>query len=341
MSPLLSLIIAATSLAAGAVFFWPDSGLFWKWRRGLRSTERVLIEDALKHLYDQEYKEMPSTLQSVAGALSISSDQAARLLDRLSAMGLVVHPAERFELTSEGRSYALRMIRVHRLWERYLADETGVQATEWHRQAEKLEHHVSEAEEESLAASLGHPSFDPHGDPIPTAAGALPPRKGQPLTVMPEGELAQVIHIEDEPRAIYTQLLAHGLQPGVKIRILEKEPERIHFIADGEEGVLAPMVAANVSVVPLPKEQKMEGPFDSLATLKVGEKAEVIGISNSCRGLQRRRLMDLGMVPGTVVSADMQSWSGDPTAYSVRGATIALRRNQAAMIHIRRLAKSR
>lgn len=340
MSPLLSLIIAVASLAAGAVFFWPDTGLFWKWRRGLRSTERVLIEDALKHLYDQEYKEMPSTLQSVAGALSISSDQAARLLYRLSAMGLVVHPGEGFELTSEGRSYALRMIRVHRLWERYLADETGVQATEWHLKAEKLEHRVSEAEEEALAASLGYPSFDPHGDPIPTAAGSLPPRKGQPLTVMPEGELAQVIHIEDEPRAIYTQLLAHGLQPGVKIRILEKEPERIHFIADGEEGVLAPMVAANVSVVPLPKEQKMEGPFDSLATLKVGGKAEVIGISNTCRGLQRRRLMDLGMVPGTVVSADMRSWSGDPTAYTIRGATIALRRNQAAMIHIRRLQEA-
>jgi DtxR family Mn-dependent transcriptional regulator len=340
MSPLWSLIIALASLAAGAIFFWPDAGWFWKWRRGLRSTERVLIEDALKHFYDQEYKEMPSTLQSVAGALSISSDQATRLLDRLSAMGLVVHPGEGFELTSEGRSYALRMIRVHRLWERYLADETGVQATEWHLKAEKLEHRVSEAEEEALAASLGHPSFDPHGDPIPTAAGALPPRKGQPLTVMPEGELAQVIHIEDEPRAIYTQLLAHGLQPGVKIRILEKEPERIHFIADGEEGVLAPMVAANVSVVPLPKEQKMEGPFDSLATLRVGEKAEVIGISNLCRGLQRRRLMDLGMVPGTVVSADIRSWSGDPTAYSVRGASIALRRNQAAMIHIRRLQEA-
>lgn len=336
-SPLFSLMIAVGLLAIGALFFWPDAGWFWKWRRGLRSTERVLIEDALKHLYDQEYREMPCTVQSVAGVLSISADQAARFLARLSAMGLVVHPGEGFELTSEGRSYALRMIRVHRLWERYLADETGVQATDWHRQAEKMEHHVSAVEEEALAASLGNPSVDPHGDPIPTAAGALPPRKGQPLTMMPEGELAQVVHIEDEPRAIYTQLLAQGLQPGVKIRILEKEPERIHFIADGEEGVLAPMVAANVSVLPLPKEQKMEGPFDSLATLKVGEKAEVIGISKSCRGLQRRRLMDLGIVPGTIVSAETASWSGDPVAYNVRGATIALRKNQAAHIHIKKL----
>ena len=63
---------------------------------------------------------------------------------------------EGFELTNEGRSYALRMIRVHRLWERYLADETGLAETEWHRRAEKLEHNMTEQEAEALAASAGH-----------------------------------------------------------------------------------------------------------------------------------------------------------------------------------------
>ncbi|MFQ5865134.1 MAG: FeoA domain-containing protein [bacterium] len=340
MNPLTSLVIATLTVTMISFIFWPKGGLFWKWQRGMRNTQRVLIEDALKHLYDQEYKALRSTLQSISGILSISGDQAAKLMARLESLGLVKAHGEGFELTSEGRSYALRMIRIHRLWERYLADETSVAETEWHTKAEILEHKMTEKETEALAASVGHPSYDPHGDPIPTPAGAMPPKKGQALTDLAEGELAQIIHIEDEPSAIYAQLVAEGLHPGMQIRISKKTPQRLIFIADGEEIVLAPVVAANVTVKSLPKEQKMAGPYDTLVSLDFGEKAEVIGISNACRGQQRRRLMDLGVIPGTVVSVEMRSASGDPTAYSIRGATIALRKTQAEMIHIRRIKEA-
>jgi len=98
-------------------------------------------------------------------------------------------------------------------------------------------------------------------------------------------------------------------------------------------------MAANITVEPLPQESEEAAP-DSLSTLKVGERAEVLRLSPACRGQQRRRLMDLGIVPGTVISVEMRSPAGDPRAYNIRGATIALRKNQAELIHIRRLKEA-
>ncbi|RMF60522.1 MAG: hypothetical protein D6743_14835, partial [Calditrichaeota bacterium] len=292
-------------------------------------------------LYDQEYKGITCTLQSLAGVLAVSGEEAARLMARLAALGLVAAKGEGFQLTAEGRKEALRMIRIHRLWERYLADETGIAETEWHKQAERLEHNMTDEEMEELAARAGYPSYDPHGDPIPTRSGKLPPKKGQPLTDLEEGELAQIIHIEDEPDAIYAQLVAENLHPGMRVRMLERTPERLTLTAQGEEVVLAPVVAANVTVVPLPKDLELvEEPHETLASLQPGERGEVVAIARSYRGQQRRRLMDLGVIPGTVITVEMRSASGDPTAYNIRGATIALRRSQAEKIYIRRIEES-
>lgn len=340
MSEITSIVLIAPGILAAAFFLWPKTGLFWKWRRGRRVNVRVLMEDALKHLYDQEYKELKCTLQSAAGALSITTDEAAKLLARLEAIKLVASRDEGFRLTTEGRSYALRIIRIHRLWERYLADETGLSATEWHREAEKQEHILTGADADELAAKMGDPIYDPHGDPIPTASGKLPPKKGKPLTDLAEGEFGSIIHLEDEPSTIFAQLAAEGLNPGMQIRVLEKTPKRIHFIADGEEIVLAPVVAANVTITPLLKEEVTDGPHDSLTSLNIGEAGKVTRISRACRGQQRRRLMDLGVLPGTVITAKMRSAGGDPTAYDIRGATIGLRNEQAEMIHIRRIEET-
>jgi DtxR family Mn-dependent transcriptional regulator len=337
IGPLAYLIITALVVLLATLVFWPRYGLFWQWKRGFRSTQRVLLEDALKHLYDQEYNGVKSTLQSVSGALEVASEQALQLLARLEAMGLIKSRDEGVTLTPEGRSYALRMIRIHRLWERYLADQTGLVETQWHVKAEKLEHNMSEIDVQLLAERAGHASYDPHGDPIPTPAGDLPPKKGQPLTDLGEGEHAKIIHLEDEPGAIYAQLIAEGLYPGMRIRVLQKTAQRISFVAEGDEIILAPVLATNVSVETVPVERPDEyvKSHDSLASLELGESGEVTAISTLCRGQQRRRIMDLGVIPGTIISAEMRSPSGDPTAYQIRGATIALRKSQAEMIHIK------
>ncbi len=331
-----ALVVALVLLFAAGAVFWPERGFAAYWRRLRHNAKRILIEDALKHLYDCEYKKLVCTHQSLSGALGISGDDAAQVLVKLESLGLLQHRGDRFLLTGEGRTYALRIIRVHRLWERYLADETGMRETEWHSEAERAEHRLTLAEADELSAQMGHPRYDPHGDPIPTAAGELPTQRGYSLLSLPVGEIARIVHIEDEPATVYAQLAAQGLHPGVSVRMTEVSADRIRFEADGVENVLAPVVAGNVTVVPLPAETPIPGPHESLADLGPGEAARVVGISRACRGQQRRRLMDLGVVPGTCITAEMRSASGDPTAYLIRGATIAVRRQQARLIHINR-----
>ncbi len=336
--PAFALTLGIAFAVAAVLLFWPDRGLLWRWLRGLRATERVLIEDALKHLFDFEYKQRIANLQSLSGALSVSGNRAADLLRRLQEQELVALEGGGYRLTPEGRKYALRVVRIHRLWERYLAEETGLGPDAWHPEAEIREHTISQEEAEALSASLGHPRFDPHGDPIPTAGGDIVPLEGRPLTELEVGELAEIVHVEDEPDAVYAQLVAEGLYPGMRVRVNEIGPQRIAFEADAEEHVLAPVLAANLSVLPLPKEEEMQGPFARLSALDLGDSGKVVALSPVLRGPERRRMLDLGLIPGTEVTAEIRSPGGDPTGYRIRGAVIALRREQADHVRVEQVA---
>ncbi len=300
-----------------------------------KSTERILSEDALKHIYKCEQAGRHPTVQSVAGILQVSLDETANLLAKMAARHLLEMSGDLFRLTPVGQDYALQVIRAHRLWERYLADETGFAEAEWHERAERHEHSLSPAEMEALAARLGHPTHDPHGDPIPTAEGTMVPHGGRPLATLSAGEAGRIVHLEDEPEVIYAQLVAEGLHPGMLVRVTSVTPQRIRFQANGAEHRLAPMLAANISVVTVePEEVITPEPCETLSSLKPGQTARVVSLSRACRGSERRRLMDLGILPGTTIKAEMISPSGDPTAYRIRGALIALRKEQADYINI-------
>jgi DtxR family Mn-dependent transcriptional regulator len=333
--PLTTLLIGTSLIALFMFLFLPKTGVFTVWKKRKSISKRVLIEDALKHLYNCEYSNIHCTLNSIAGNLSITADDAAELIARLETMGLTTSHEKGLRLTSEGRSYALRVIRVHRLWERYLADETGVDEAEWHTVAEELEHDISPDEADELSAQIGNPVYDPHGDPIPSSDGDLPAKQGKPLNLLRPGEFARIIHVEDEPHAIYTQLVAEGIYQGMQVKMIEVTNERITFLANGEEVVLAPLFAKNITIVPIKDEVTVKGKFVKLSSLAIGEKGVVLGISKRCRGQQRRRLMDLGVVPGTVIEAEIKSIGGDPVAYRIRGASIALRKKQADRIFMK------
>ena len=334
MTPATNLALAAVVAIGLILLFRPRYGWFWRWTRGRGATERVQVEDALKHLHDCQYMGGCATVQSLAGTLDISSDAAARLSERLESLGLLASTESGLELTSEGTQNALRVIRIHRLWERYLADRTGVDQAEWHPQADLVEHKLTVAEADALAEKMGYPCFDPHGDPIPSAAGEIPDRKGQPLNVIQPGSWVRIVHVEDEPKAVYDQLLAAQLYPGMTVRVLESTPDRILLETDTQERILAPVVAANVAVEAVSEDPAAHLPKRLLSSLKVGDQATIADISPACRGLERRRLLDLGMVPGTVVQAELKSPGGDPTGYRIRGAVIAIRKEQADFIHI-------
>jgi DtxR family Mn-dependent transcriptional regulator len=318
-----------------AVLFWPRTGVVARMLRLVRLTERVRVEDALKHLYDTETRGVTCTPESLGGALGIRPGRAVRILSRLQALGLADPAGEGFVLTDAGRSYALRILRTHRLVERFLADRTGVAPDQWHDEAERLEHRLDDAATETLARRMGHPLYDPHGDPIPTAGGLVPEVQGQPLHTMPPGETVSVVHLEDEPPEVYQRLLASGFALGQTLRILESDPARVRFTTDGRESSLSSVLARNVTVLPFPEPGEDLGGTGTLAGLAIGQSAEVVGISSACQGTQRRRLLDLGVVPGTVVRAALMSAAGDPVAYDVRGALIGLRRQQAEWIRVR------
>jgi DtxR family Mn-dependent transcriptional regulator len=257
------------------------------------------------------------------------------LVEHLEAMELVRTEQAGLRLTSEGRSYALRILRIHRLWETFLAERTGFEEAEWHFQADRREHATSAGQLQQLVRTTGNPRFDPHGDPIPTEHGELPARRGQPLSDCESGDEVTIVHVEDEPEAIYAQLRAQNVRVNQRITIMDKSSERIHIEVDGEEHVMAPIVAGNVWVVPSPKGASSDL-GDRLSSLRIGESRMCIGISPACQGLQRRRLLDLGLVPGTEVTAVMKNPTGDPTGYRIRGAVIALRNDQADLIRVQR-----
>ncbi len=333
--PLTTLAATALAAAVALLLFWPEVGLVPWWRRMRRAGNRILIEDAVKHIHECESGEVPPTVASVAGALHTTAGEAAELLAQLSGRGLARLEGEHIRLTPDGRDYALHVIRAHRLWERYLADETGFAETEWHALAERREHTLSRAEVGELSAKLGHPTHDPHGDPIPTAEGEIVGHGGQPLTTLEVDTPLRIVHLEDEPEAVYAQLVAEGLRPGMVGRATEISEHRVRLWAEGDDHVLAPVVAANVYAVPLPEEEAVEiAPTERLSALRPGEKGTVVGVSRACPTPDRRRLFDLGLVPGTVVEAYFRSPSGDPTAYCIRGAVIALRHDQAGLIQI-------
>jgi DtxR family Mn-dependent transcriptional regulator len=333
--PLLAILIASALVFLGWLLFWPKTGLIPRWQKARQTTDRVLLEDALKHIQRAERHHETPTLQSIAGALDISLNQAAQIAEELQKAELIHLENGAFRLTPSGREYALRVIRAHRLWEEYLAEQTGFDEADWHDQAEQYEHLLTTEEARNLSQRLGNPVYDPHGDPIPSSSGEFQHHPGIPLSSMEPEIPLRIIHIEDEPEEIYAQLVAEGLSPGMNLRISEKTSQRIRFWIGDEEHLLAPVVAANISVVELPGEQAEKVPPGTpLATLKPGEKGRVVALSPRLRGADRRRMMDMGILPGTTIDVEMTSPSGDPTAYKIRGALIALRREQAQLIQV-------
>lgn len=312
----------------------------WWQRTRSGDARRRQVEDALKHLFEEEYRDRRATMASLIQRLRLSPRAVAGVVARMTDQDLVLVRGDGLALTPDGRRLALRIVRAHRLLERYFADEAGLPLREVHAAAERLEHAVSPAEVNRLSAAMGHPRLDPHGDPIPTPDGALAPPRGTPASSFPLETTGRIVHLEDEPEVAFAQIVAEGLRLGQLLRIIEATPERI-VLSDGEnEFTLAPEVAANIFLA-----QEVEPVADPsvrrLSDLAHGEPAAVVGLDESCQGFSRRRLMDLGFTAGTRVTPRLRTFAGDPRGYEIRGTLIALRGVQAAQVLVRPIAAAR
>jgi DtxR family transcriptional regulator, Mn-dependent transcriptional regulator len=339
VDPALALSVFFALATATVLLFWPRWGLVARLRRGSGWDERVQLEDALKHLHLRERQQQPTTLEDLAGKLEVSTGRVATILAHLVAAGLASTAVDGPALTDEGRALALQTIRTHRLWERWLADRTGVRAEEWHSEAERMEHALTAEETDLLSARLGHPRYDPHGDPIPTSGGELPPLVGVSLRGIPPGRAVRIVHLEDEPVELYLKLLDLGMAPGLTVEVVDRSDSGVLLRTPDGERLLEPVAVGHVSVEVLPLDSAVETHPRSLDQVEVAETVQVTGISPACQGPQRRRLLDLGLVRGATVTPELVSTSKDPVAYRIRGALIALRRNQAKWISVTETAQ--
>lgn len=305
--------------------------------RGMRERDavrrRTQIEDALKHLFEQEYRGRHASFASLGGVLRVADKRLMHLLSRMQQQGVVKVHGQDFELTPEGERVARQIVRAHRLLERYFADEARLPLRQVHAAAERREHALTAEQIDDLDASLGHPRLDPHGDPIPARDEHLSPATDVPVTSWPADRFGRITHLEDEPPLAFAQILAEGLRIGQVVRIVESTADRI-VLSDGEnEFRLAPAVAANVFLAP--EENRPASGLMSLADLPHGQAAQVVALQPGCQGFSRRRLMDLGFTPGAHLEPALKNFAGDPRAYRVRGTLVALRQEQAREVLVR------
>ncbi|MBM3125299.1 MAG: hypothetical protein FJZ87_09525 [Chloroflexi bacterium] len=330
-----SAVLVIIGLLILAAFLAPRFGFVAIAKSYRAAQERERVEDALKHLLDREQGGRHASPESLGGTLDLSRTKVMSLVEGMENQGLLESRGGDLHLTPQGERWALHVVRAHRLWERFLADEARMPLEQVHSEAHRREHSLTEAQLNELDAAMGHPTRDPHGDPIPSREGVINRAEGMPMTLWQDDHPARIVHLEDEPALAYQQILAAGLRLGQDIRILEKNSNR-YVLSDGEtEYRLAPAVASNIHVAPLPISELLKRESIPLSDLPQDKRAEIVTLDESVQGFTRRRFLDLGLTPGTSISPELGNFFGDPRAYRVRGTLIALRKDQAAQIWVK------
>jgi DtxR family Mn-dependent transcriptional regulator len=183
------------------------------------------VEDYLKAIYRLSSGGLPATTSDIAGLLDLSPPSVSGMVKRLSEQGLLEHlPYRGVVLTSAGRRVALRTVRRHRLIESYLVAFLGYSWDAVHDEAERLEHAISDELAERMAAALGNPGVDPHGDPIPTADGDVAEVAGMPLSDVPEGAAVEIRRVSEHEAERLRYLAALGLVPGAVVTVTGRQP---------------------------------------------------------------------------------------------------------------------
>src|SRR5512143_1289069 len=172
------------------------------------------IEDYLKTVYLLRERGGAATTTGIAAALEVTPASVTGMIKKLAELKLVRHvPYQGVELTKSGEKIALETVRHHRLLELFLMEALGYTWDEVHAEADVLEHVISEEFEERMAARLGYPTVDPHGDPIRAKDGSFTARKERALLSLQAGQSAQITHITDTNSEMLRYAASLGLAP--------------------------------------------------------------------------------------------------------------------------------
>lgn len=184
------------------------------------------IQDYLKASYRLEQEgNGPFSLARLAAALDVAPPSVTNMVKRLQSLKFVRRDGDgKLSLTPRGMSIALEVIRHHRLLETFLVNELGMDWAAAHREAEVLEHYISERMETLLDQRLAKPTHDPHGEPIPRKDGTLPIRRERALLAVPLGTRVRIAQVHTQEPALLEYLQAHALIPGAVITVERVEP---------------------------------------------------------------------------------------------------------------------
>jgi DtxR family Mn-dependent transcriptional regulator len=211
-----------------------------------------VMEDYLKAIYSLQREQGPPVgTSALAEYLEVTPPTVTSMVEKLAERGLVEREKYKgVELTAEGETVAIEVLRHHRLLEAFLADHLDYEWSEVHEEADALEHHISEEFEQRLAAKLGDPTVDPHGDPIP-GADLEPPADldTEVLADHEEGDRVVVARVSDRNDEELQYLAEAGIEPGTELELVERAPIGMYVVRTGEDTVHLPdEVAATIRV---------------------------------------------------------------------------------------------
>jgi DtxR family Mn-dependent transcriptional regulator len=206
----------------------------------LRNQLTHVVEDYLKTIYDLTATSGRATTNGIAERMGVTPASVTNMIQKLAATQppLLEYRKHRgVVLTEAGEKVALEIIRHHRLLEMYLHQALGYSWDEVHEEADRLEHVISEAFEERIAASLGDPRHDPHGDPIPTRDLRLPDTAAVPLSQLRPGQEAAVERVRSEDPDLLRYLQDLGLTPEARLRVVDFSPfdHNLRLRIEGQE----------------------------------------------------------------------------------------------------------
>jgi DtxR family Mn-dependent transcriptional regulator len=185
------------------------------------------VEDYAKAIYALQRRAggEPVTTNDLAARLGVTPASASSMVKKLAESGLVAHaPYRGVRLTEEGERVALEVLRHHRLLELYLSEHLGVPWDRVHEEAEALEHVISEDLEARIAAKLGHPTHDPHGDPIPSAELRIDEGDTRSLDTLQVGERGRFVRVSDANPEMLRYLERRGIQIGDAVQLIDRQP---------------------------------------------------------------------------------------------------------------------
>jgi DtxR family Mn-dependent transcriptional regulator len=206
-------------------------------------------EDYLKGIHKLGAGGADVSTSALARHLGIGDGSVTDKLKKLATKKLIRYvPYRGVSLTEAGRRMAVKMMRRHRLWEIFLVRHLGYGWDEVHEEAERLEHATSDEMERRLDDMLGNPDVDPHGEPVPSADGNLPPMKGRPLSEFLPGDVVTIVRVSDDSSAILQHTAMLGLSLNTVVTIAEKRSfdGSLVVVAGGREKYLSREVAASL-----------------------------------------------------------------------------------------------